>query len=314
MKNFIFLFFIGVFLFGCGSEPEVEKPEEKGPLLITINNEVFNYYPTDFIIRSVNSGSPDIMIVGFHYFKEKSNANAYGIVFGFSDNKFVEASLNYVKENGKVYRTADFNPSETFTIKNFQFDESTKKVSFEYEGKMYESSDNVNTSSKTITVKGKVETIISDINQITGIPLPWAKFTTGSYTFSTVRSISMSEGEPLVLYMNYFTHEGHRLQLALDYTLSALTFPITYTFDVDATTNNLTYMKFIGEPRATTPDIIQAKDWKTYLTKGTLTLNKVAPDHYEGIFSVEVYDGTTLLYKADNGTIIYTPKRNYPGW
>ena len=312
MKKIIFLFFIGILIFGCGPEPEVDKPEEKGPLSITINNEVFNYFSSDIRVKSLIIGKPTILVIGLTYYKEKTNTNAYGITFGFSDNKFVEASLLYPKEFGKVYRTADFNPSETFIIKNFKFDENTKNVSFEYEGKMYESSDIVNISAKTITVKGKIDTTISDITQTSGIPLPWAEFSTGNYTFSTVRSVSARSEN--FSHMNYLTHDGYRLQLALDFTFPGTIFPVTHTFDLGATVNNLTYMKFIGEPRATIPDFIQAKDWKTYPTKGTLTLNKIASDHYEGTFSIEVYDGTTLLHKTDNGTIIYTPNRNYPGW
>lgn len=311
MKKLLGFFALLLLLGACGPDSEVEKPEEKGPLSITINNEVFNYYPTDFVVKSLYVGTPNIMLVGLHYAKSKSTANAWGITFSFVENKFTEASLTYVKEDGKVYRTADFNPQETFAIKNFTFDESTQKVSFEYDGKMYESLDVVNTSAKSITVKGKIETTISNKEGLAD--LPFAKFSANNYSFSTVKSISSRANDGSAFYMDFLSHDGYRLQLALDYAFQSSNFPLTYTFDVSDAVNNLSFYKFIGQPRAAAADIIRDEDWKKYSTKGTLTLNKIAPDHYEGTFSLEVYDGNALLHKTENESIVYTPNKKYPG-
>lgn len=314
MKKIVALFTFLLLLASCGPETAIEKPEEKGPLSITINGEVFNYFPADIVTSTLNLSTPNTLGIAVQYAKEKSEAiNNYGIVFGFTDNKFVEASLTYVKEGGKMYRTADFNPLETFSIKNFKLDENAKTVSFEYEGKMYEPSETVNTSAKTITVKGKIDTKISFTDPGPFSSLPYAKFTAGDYTFSTVRGFSHNDDVP-VFYMNCLTNNGERLQLAVEGMSLMLPFPKTYTFDTDDTVNNLTFMKFIGSPRATTTDILRPEDWKSFPTKGTLTLNKVLPDHYEGTFSIEVYDGTKLLYKADNGTLVYSLQGNYPGY
>ena len=314
MKKIIAICMLAAMLAGCGSEPPLEKPEEKGPLSITINGEVFNYFPSDITTSTLNLSTPNTSGIIVHYAKEKSNANVYGIVFGFTDNKFVEASLGYVKEDGKRYRTADFNPLETFSIKNYKYDENTQNVSFEYEGKMYESLDNVSTSSKTITVKGKIDTKFSFIDTSTFSPLPLASFTADGYSFSTVRGVPSRSDNPLIFYMNCLTNTGERLQLAVDQLFSGSRFPVTYTFDVDDTVNNLTFMKFTGSPRATAQDILRAEDWKSFPTKGTMTINKILPDHYEGTFSIEVYDGSTLLHKADNGVFVYAPNGQYPGY
>ncbi len=315
MKKIISLCMLAVVLAGCRPETEVETPEEKGPLSITINGEVFNYYPADIVTNSLNLSTPNTLGIVVQYAKEKLNANAYGIVFGFTDNKFVEASLRYVKEDGKMYRTADFSPLETFAIKNYKYDENTQNVSFDYEGTMYESLETVNTSSKTITVKGKIDTKIKNISDGPFSPLPLVKFTAGEYVFSTVRGFTSRNDNAMIFYMNCLTNTGERMQLAVDAQFfSAPKFPVSYNFDIDDTVNNLTYMKFIGSPRATVTDILRTEDWKSFPTKGTLTLDKILPDHYEGTFSIEVFDGSKLLYKTDNGTIVYPPNGHYPGY
>ncbi|MGI6573767.1 MAG: hypothetical protein ACOX19_10285 [Fermentimonas sp.] len=312
MKKLLTLCIVSILFVGCGPESEVEPPEEKGPLSMTINGEVFNYFPADIITSTLSLSTPNTFALAVRYSKEKTNPNTYGIVFGFTDNEFVEASLSYVKEDGKIYRTADFNPLETFSIKNFKFDENAKTVSFEYEGKMYESLDEVNTSSKSITVKGKIDTKITWVGTGSFAPLPYAKFTTDDYTFSTVRGFTSRDDALTVFYMNCLTNHGERLQLALDQRFFASSYPITYTFDLDDTVNRLTFMKFIGSPRGTAQDVLRAEDWKSYPAKGTLTLDKISHDHYEGTFSIEVYDGTKLLHKTDNGAIVYPPNKFYP--
>lgn len=316
MKKLFSIFLMGAFLFGCGPEPEAEKPEEKGPLSISINGEVFNYFPTDIVGSTLHLSTPNTFSIGVQYAKEKTEAiRNYGISFGFTDNRFTVASLTYIKEGGKYYRTADFNPLETFSIKNFKLDKNAQTVSFEYEGKMYESSETVNTSGKTITVKGKIDTKITHISGTGGSqPLPMATFTAGNYTFATVRGVRSTDAQTRISYMNCFTNTGERLQLAVDPFFNAIQFPVTFTFDADDTVNNLTFMKFTGAARATGQDILRPEDWKAYPTKGTLTLNKVDHETYNGTFSIEVYDGATLLHKTDNGAIVYSLNGNYPGF
>lgn len=314
MRKLLTLCMLFVVLAGCGPESEVEKTEEKGPLSITINGEVFNYFPADIATSTLNLSTPNTFGLVVQYAKQKTNENVYGIVFGFTEGEFVEASLRYVKEDGKTYRTADFNPLETFSIRNFKFDENAKTVSFEYEGKMYESLESVNTSSKSISVKGKIDTKITHVSSGSFSPLPYAKFSAGDYTFSTARGFISRNDDATILCMNYLTNKGERLQLAVNPLFSSSVFPVTFTFGLDDTVNNLTFMKFTGAPRATVQDILRPEDWKSYPTKGTLTFNKILPDHYEGAFSIEVYDGTTLLHKTDNGTIVYSPNGHYPGY
>lgn len=312
MRRLSILCLLFLLFTACGLEPEVEKPEEKGPLSITISDEVYNYYPADIVTSTLSLNTPNIYSLVVQYAKRKTNANAYGIVFGFADNKFVEASLRYEKEDGKKYRTADFNPLETFSIKNYKFDEIAKTVSFEYEGKMYETSETVNTSAKSITVKGKIDTKISFVDKGPFTPLAYANFTSENYSFTTIRAFTLQNNNVMTVYMNYFTNTGERLQLAVNQSFFASIFPVTYTFDLDDTVNNLTYMKFIGSPRGTGQDVLRPEDWKTFPTKGKLTLNKISPDYYSGTFSIEVYDDDKLLHKTDNGTIFYSPKNNYP--
>ena len=58
------------------------------------------------------------------------------------------------KKEDESFRSADFIPSSTFQITNFQFDKANRRISFEFEGQLTDPRPRKN---KSINIKGRIE-------------------------------------------------------------------------------------------------------------------------------------------------------------
>jgi|AGTN01.3.fsa_nt_gi hypothetical protein len=206
--KYVFFLMLAFLFFGCDSDPYIETGK-KGPLEIMIDNTTYNFYAED-IEAGIYEGDRITIMINYATEKGIPPVVAYGFSLIFDEHHFTEAALSYIKD-GKSYKTADFNSSPTFSVKNYHYDPETRNLSFDYEGKLYESLYEINTTSGSVTVKGKVE--LKNIKDKTSFTIKRssASFSSGDFSFYAANRLKESNGE--LLSQHLWSNDGHRLLL-----------------------------------------------------------------------------------------------------
>lgn len=208
----------------------------------------------------------------------------YDLVFWFDNDHFSNVRLLRYKKDEKPYGTADFDPLKWFSVKNYKYNPVTRDSSFEYDGKLFESLSEVNTSSKSIALKGKVD--------LQGIE----------------KEGSGTQNDILTKH-HYFTNNGYRLSFTFDPTVtnSFPPLPRSYSFDNNSNENKITFHQFTGEPRHRRYREIHNQDGglESYPCTGSFTVTEIFNVGSErvtkGTCAMEVYNGNEIIHKIDNG-------------
>lgn len=310
MKKIILLSLTAILIASCGGDPlPAEKSVEKGPLEITIDNEKYNFYPTD--VKAVIDNEKQ-MYVYITYAKLPNMT--YDLVFMFdNDQFFITRMLRYIKDD-KPYATADFDPLKWFSVKNYKFDPVTRDLYFEYEGKLFQSLSEVNTSSKAITIKGKVDLKGIEHKQTNQQNVPRVTFNTESFNFYSVRTQSMrNEQNDLLIEHNFFTNNGYRLMFTVNSLVShPIPLPRSYSFDTTSTENCISFFQFTGEARQTDgigQYVLRAQDWKKHPCRGSFTVTEIfhmgSKRVTKGTFAIDILEGDKVVHKVENGVFLY---------
>ncbi len=304
MKKLLFLI-PALLLLGCGNDPEVE-PDEVGPLKIEIEGKAYHFFP-----EAVEAGVDENNISVFvHYATKKTDPAfpvGYGVGWSFSNGHFTEAVMSYI-EDGENYGTYDFNPAETFSIKNYRFDPDTRKLSFDYEGKLHGKSHELKTNLGSITIKGSI-----DLDNIPQKSLQsdksYATFHAGNFSFYGCKRIMGSTSEATSHHL--FSNDGYRLMFIFDrpFPQYGATLPLTYEFDAQSTGNRISFFQFTGTPYSSDVKIvIKPEDWKEYPCSGSFTIEEITEDRIKGTFSMDIQDGDKVIHKTEDGEFLFRSK------
>lgn len=298
-----------ILLWSCGDSLPTEKPVEKGPLELTIDNEVYNFYPNAIHAKIDNENQ---MYVYITY--ARTPFMTYDLVFWFDNDHFSKVSLLRYKKDEKPYGTADFDPLKWFSVRNYKYNPVTRDLSFEYDGKLFESLSEVNTSSKSIALKGKVDLQGIQKEGSGTQNVARATFDSGNFSFYSIHREKMRNTQNDILTEHhYFTNNGYRLSFTLDPTVTNSFPPVPrrYSFDNNSNENKITFYQFTGEPRHTGgigEFIIRTEDWKSYPCTGSFTVTEIFNVGSErvtkGTFAMEVYNGNEIIHKIDNGNFL----------
>lgn len=314
MKQSILSFIFILLLTGCGPETDIEneKPVLKGPLELTINNIAFDYYPEDvevYITDQTDQKEIRLFITYADFNDPESSIISYGLGFIFKDNHFSEAVTSFVKD-GKNYRSADFNPTADFHIKNYRYDPVTRDLYFEFEGKLFEVLPEVNENGGSIMLKGKVDEKQIELRHENAANRPIATFGYANGNFYPVINFSgRSDEEYTIFHHNFISDKGERIHFSFDpFVLNAASLPSEFTFNQETANNRIDFYKFTGFPRSTMARIMREEDWKKYNCSGTFTVLETfgyANGHIsKGTFSMDIYDNQQLYITTENGMFV----------
>ncbi len=214
---------------------------------------------------------------------KKGNINSFSFVDYSDDNR--------------LYRTADFNPSQTFLIENFKLDEQLNSLYFEFEGTLYE----IDTPENTKRISGAVT--VEDFQSIDCSFTPKElDVVINQELFSKTNVVGLSSENEFRWIA--FSDNDIKLELVTDKDLSDLSTGV-YSFARGDITNIVSIEKYIGQPKATHIKLLKDEDWKSYEYEGELIISKqidgIDPIT-NGSFNFKVFEGNELVYEITNGS------------
>ncbi|MBO0931009.1 hypothetical protein [Fibrella aquatilis] len=201
------------------------------------------------------------------------------------------------------YQSATYNPKDYITISNFAYDAAINQVSFDFTSTLF--NDNVR---RPIQVSGSFDHLPlkatnCDIDYISG--LKTSELEKEGNDFQTT-SWSSNLYNKLTYSWEFYSNDGYRVAVLANTDLSKLA-PGAYA--VEALTNpiKLDFQRFIAQPNRIDDQVYDENNWRSYKTKGTLTIanhltTKLGKKQTFGILSFTAYDETDKpIYTLKNG-------------
>lgn len=167
------------------------------------------------------------------------------------------------------YKTADFIPSSTFSIEEFEFIEG-QKLHIKFSGNLLKKIWNFNHPSELIEINGNVKIVNFDTNYCNvfneKIEL------TEEIKFNSITRITQGNPPNMNVWYNSNSLNGYNIQI-INLNDSLLNLPLgTYTFDIDSTSEKIVFQKYIGPPMYYYSNEYIPQLWKTYQTEGEFTI------------------------------------------
>lgn len=293
--------FLFLFLFSCDKD-EADNIKIEKSLEIQIENDQF---------KIVNSQLDAI---------ENCDRISLGVIYDKADEHFIitfnllkngaleEINLVDFRINNDRYETADFNPSGFIKITNFEYDETTKHLHFEFNGELIRVESDYNSLDKNQPRKHIQGTVT--VNNIKTVEcntfISKLSFETLNLKFTTTRPFASYDSglktNPYVFY--FYSDNGFR-------TIFKSTVDLwnqekgTYNFDQNSIVNRIDFEQYIGIFRATQLLWIRDIDWKKHQTSGSYTILEHVIINGEkvtkGEFNLQVFDNGVLKHNITNG-------------
>ena len=293
--------FLFSFLFSCDKD-EVENIKIERSLDLQIENKKFN------IINTQLAAIENCERISLGVIYDKADEH-FIITFNLLKNGALEGiSLVDFRINNDSYETTDFNPSGLIKITNFEYDETTKYLHFEFNGELIRVESDYNSLDKnqprkhiqgTVTVNN-IETI--ECNTF----ISKLSFETPNLKFTTTRPFashnSALKTNPFAFY--FYSDNGYRTIFKSKVDLWNQE-KGTYNFNQNSIENRIDFEQYISNFRATQLLWIRDIDWKKHQTTGSYTIlehqiingQKVT----KGEFNLQVYDNGVLINNITNG-------------
>ena len=298
MKKIIVLF-IGLLISSCSNDNSIE---ENNQVLENLNN-------VELKINGVNSVD-NIVDVNSYYScdtdlnvtvtSKNNNVTEDLIVFNLTKQGELK-SIYFADKSGefrKDYYSADFIPSSTITISEFEFIENTK-LKFKFNGQLFKKKNSLTQQNETIQIDGNVEiekftenictTFVNFINLNTNI------------NFSNIIRINDNNLPSSSIRYEGNSLNGYNINIKnLNQNLPDL--PLgTYSFSNNSTTEKIEFRKYVGLPKSFSTSIIIPSDWILYETQGSFTI--VEKTIINGFQVVKIKLNFTA---SQNGIVEYT--------
>ena len=282
-----FILCLSIFLVGCNDT--AEEPESPNQSMeISVNNETIKIFDEEF---GANENCDNIYVSASVYKK-------FMVELGLTKEGFIKDVLlvDYSNSDNNHYRTADFKPSETFSIQNYFYDEGTKHVTFNFSGTLYDDTNEDN----TILIDGKIN--LSNLKTIDCSYEPWSmKADLNDNYFSC----------PIIVGKGYsdrtewwgFSDSGIKLTIITSQELSDM--PIgKYAFTQADIQNIVTIENYIGQSKASAIKLFNGSEWENYQCEGELIIEEHiegAKPHTKGSFTIHAFKNGELVYEVENG-------------
>ena len=203
--------------------------------------------------------------------QKKNNVTGDLIVFNLTKQGELK-SIYFADKSGefrKDYYSADFIPSSTITISEFEFVENTK-LKFKFNGQLFKKKYNLNQQNETIEIEGNVE--IKKFSE--NICNTFVNFITlnNNIKFSNITRINDNNLTSSSIRYEGNSLNGYNINIKnLNQNLPDL--PLgTYSFSNNSTTEKVEFRKYVGLPKSFSTSIIIPSDWILYETQGSFTI------------------------------------------
>jgi len=193
-----------------------------------------------------------------------------------------EIDFTEYSDNNRQYQTAVFQPAETFTISNFEYDPATKYLYFEFEGDLLEMDHPQN--KKHISGKLKYNNTTAPecgyFPHLITVDTPEMHFTSWETTTSPARAT-----------YSHFSDNGYLMQIDSEIQLKDIP-QGTYSFN-DYSALRINMFTYVGPIKASFDQTPHGIDWIPLSSTGTLTItsqNQLPYPHTKGTFTFRVED------------------------
>lgn len=287
-RNFIFILLI--FFIGCDSDSDEPVPSQV--LNFTINDKTVTFTDKDF------SGNENC---GYIFINTSALTDQYNSKFHLDIDLTTDGYIQDVlfvdySDQNRYYRTADFNSSKVFFIKDFRFDPSDRSLYFEYTGTLYE----MNNSQSTKAISGKVQ--IDSLKEISCSYSPrQIKAMINQTPFRQVALTGSSNSEESKWIA--ISDDGMMITFITARELRDMP-PGTYTFTKDDRLDRIKIQKYIGPFKATDLKHLDNDEWENYQYEGELIIEgkEGIPDvRTNGKFNLRAFNDEGTVYEVTNG-------------
>lgn len=269
MKKIIFLI-IGILISSCANDDSILEDTEvlENPNHIELKVNGVNSAHNIAYINSFYICATDLQV---SVTSRKNNVTKDLIVFNLTKDGELQ-SIYYADKSGQFrrdYYSADFIPSSTITISDFEFVENTK-LKFKFNGQLFKKKYSLNEENETIQIEGNV-----DINQFSESHCnSFGNFITlnNNIKFTNITRIKDNN-----LPSSNIRYEGNSLN-GYNINIKNLSqnfpdLPIgTYSFSNNSTTEKIEFRKYIGVPKSYSRSFLIPSDWILYETQGSFTI------------------------------------------
>jgi hypothetical protein len=290
---------MGVLISSCSNDNSIEENNEILENLNNIELKINGVNSVDNIVdvNSYYSCDTDLNVT---VTSKKNSVTEDLIVFNLTKQGQLK-SIYFADKNGEIrkdYYSADFIPSSTITISEFEFIENTI-LKFKFNGQLFKKKNSLTQQNETIQIDGNVEikkftenlcnTFVNFINLNNNI------------NFSNITRINDNNlTSPSIRYEGNSLN-GYNIKIKnLNQNLPDL--PIgTYSFSNNSTTEKIEFRKYVGLPKSFSTSIIIPSDWILYETQGSFTI--VEKTTINGFQVVKIKLNFTA---SQNGIVEYT--------
>jgi len=300
------LLILFIFLFACNKE-EIEIPTITKSIKIRIDNENLNI--TNSLISS--NESCDALFVSCRYYR--NDDKGFYIEFWLNKKGNLKSIRIYDYRNKSyVFETPNFNPKGLMSISNFNYDEASNYLHFDFNGDLIQEtfSGELNVEKARKHIEGVVE--IKDVRKTKCESYSSnLNFVSNDLNFSSIIPVGSFDSKlkinPYQFY--YYSNNGYRVTLKSANDLWSLK-KGTYSFEKNAIENRIDLEKYIGIYRFTQLGLSEENDWKKFETSGSYTIKEHVIINGQkvtkGEFNMQVYDNGALLHTINNGNFEVT--------
>lgn len=271
MKSII-LYFLIIFTLSCSDNDLIEDPSgeiisPENSLELKVNGENLNQEITS--ISAFYSTCKETLSI--QIYSKAYNVSSILLSFEMLKNGELISAFYSDRTTSPTYdyKTADFIPSSTFSIQEFEFIEG-QKLNFKFSGNLLKKIWNYNHPSELIEINGNVNIVNLDTYSCNffndKIEL------TDEIKFNSITCIFQGYPPNRNLWYNSNSLNGYNIQIK-NLSDSILNLPLgTYTFDNTSTSEKIVFQKYIGSPMYYYSNEYIPQLWKTYQTNGQFTI------------------------------------------
>lgn len=269
MKKIIVLF-IGVLMFSCSTESSFDENSE---VVENLNNIELNVAGSNSVDNSVKVSSyyscdTDLNVT---VTSKKNNITEDLIVFNLTKQGELK-SIYFADKSGEFrrdYHSADFVPSSTITISEFEFIENTT-LKFKFNGQLFKKKNSLTQQNETIQLDGNVD-VRNFSEHICNAFVNYINLN-NTIKFSNITRIDDNN-----LPSSGIRYEGNSLNgyniIIKNLNQNLPDLPVgTYSFSDDSTTEKIEFRKYVGLPKSFSTSYLIPADWILYETQGSFTI------------------------------------------
>jgi hypothetical protein len=293
-----------VFLFGCGSN-DVEQ-QSNATLRVGEGTEALSFTESAGSIMANKNCESIFVKCGKFPFRDAEARFEMWLTTNGDIREIVLLDLSPENLN-RHYKSADFIASKALKINDFSFSESTRTLSFGFEGFIYSVLEN----GDSLFVAGSVS--VDDLSEVpcneTQSQME-AVINGSSFDPVNVQTVSTRTNHPDGTASTYkgqglaYSDDGFSIRIVTDEPMEDLTVG-TYQFSRTDTLNIVSLLEYIGSPKA---DLSSESIWRIFECEGELIIDEQVKQSKTvtiGTFHFDAYHNSQLMYEVQNGSFSF---------